>query len=149
MLDQRSARGDNTTRRIEDLKKMWKQKEARTPYNDQRSLMNESQTNSIMVVQKEKNENDLRQRLRTSWRKVYRALVKIDEGRSGLVRMQEFVDTLHQNKCFVSKDELIKIQKKYGSQFYGNESADKQQNQINYEYMSKEMGLHHSYLDYI
>jgi len=68
-----------------------------------------------MVVQKEKNENDLRQRLRTSWRKVYRALVRIDEGRSGFVRMQEFVDTLHQNKCFVSKDELIKIQKKYGS----------------------------------
>lgn len=102
-----------------------------------------------MITKKEKNENDLRQRLRTSWRKVYRTLIRADETRSGFVRMQEFIDSLHHNKCFISREETLKLQKKYGNSNYTGTDPNDKLNQINYEYLSKDMGLHHSYLDFI
>ena len=42
LLDPKSARGENTTRRIEELKNVWKLKDTSTPYADQR----QSQTDS-------------------------------------------------------------------------------------------------------
>jgi hypothetical protein len=56
---------------------------------------------------------------------------------------------VHQNDCFVSRDELQKVQKKYGNKLYKGTDAYDNQNLINYEHFSKDMGLHHSYLDYI
>ena len=50
---------------------------------DGKSQASETQSNLLMATKREKNENDLRQRLRTSWRKIYRAILRLDEGRTG------------------------------------------------------------------
>lgn len=124
MLDPQSARGD--TRRIEDLKRIWKQKEAVAPYTDRKSQATDTQSNLLMISKREKNEDDLRQRLRTSWRKIYRTIKRVDEARTGQIRMSDFMDALHQNDCFVSNEELLKMQRKYGNTLYkGNDPHDK------------------------
>jgi len=103
----------------------------------------------LIASKREKNEDDLKQRLKTSWRKIYRAIVKLDEEHTGQVRMAEFIEVLHQNGCFVSRDEVLKNQRKYGNNQYRGSDVHDKHNLLDYDYFSKDMGLHHSYLDFI
>ena len=101
------------------------------------------------MISKRKKDEDLRQRLKTSWRKIYRSLLRVDIARTGQVRMSDFMDALHQNDCFVSRDELLKMQKRYGNALYQGDDAHAKQNLLSYERITKDMGLHQSYLEFI
>ena len=60
-------------------------------------------------------DSDLKSRLATSWRKVWRGIMKADEKRSGKILMIKFSEILHQNDVFVSREELLNLSRKYGS----------------------------------
>lgn len=77
---------------------------------------------------------------------------------SGVVSCPKLISSLHLHNCFLSREELIKLFKKYGSgtkqsvdvdlQDYEAIFNDREQG-ILYKEMSRGLNLHHEYLDYI
>lgn len=62
-----------------------------------------------LTSRKEKLEFDLKSRLKTTWRKVYRDFMKNDTLKTSNVSCKEFITILHRHECFVSREELFKI----------------------------------------
>lgn len=112
-----------------------------------------------MLTSQQKNQSDLKQRLKICWRRVYRNLKKLDEAKTGMARLTDLVESLHQNKCFVSREELTKLLQKYrggpatrnfiSGMAASTDTLTDHTATINYELMTKEMGLHNSYLELI
>ena len=113
-----------------------------------------SQATTVKTTErKEKLNHDLRSRLKVNWRKIYRSIIKIDLQKSGLISTAKFGQILHANGCFISREELLRLAVSFGNSNLHAEDIEDIQNdyntKIDYEKLSKEMGLHHSYLDLI
>lgn len=115
---------------------------------------------NLDVQRKEKLNADLKMRLQTSWRKIYRELLKFDEKRTGLISCPRFMQILHREDCFISREELMKLYKQFGdhTQDYDTNQTGVTQFEevfennschLKYKMLSKEMKLHQNYLEYI
>lgn len=92
--------------------------------------MNDSTMGSIDQIGKTK--QVLKQKLSYEWKNIFRLLRVQDKEGVGIVSRPQFDASLNQVGCFLSSEELRKVSKLYGNA----------QNQINYEQMSKDLGLH-------
>ena len=54
-------------------------------------LSSKSKLNSYRLMTKQKNSDDLKSRLQTSWRKIYREILKIDKQGTGIIPCAKFV----------------------------------------------------------
>lgn len=99
---------------------------------------------------KEKLNADLRSRLQLYWRKVYREICKFDVMDTNKVPCSKFIEILHEKGCFVSREELLKLYQKFGTE------ADRKREytlsefesifidgeaQMNYKQMTKDLQL--------
>lgn len=50
-----------------------------------------------------------------SWRKIYREILKTDIKKEGKITCAKFMQLLHQNDCFLSREEYLGLFKKFGS----------------------------------
>jgi len=57
------------------------------------------------------------------WRKIYRDIIKEDQGNTGQIACNKFMEILHNQDCFVSREELLKLFKRFGID-EDSESAD-------------------------
>ena len=62
-----------------------------------------------LTTRKEKLDHDLKSRLKTTWRKVYRDIVKYDHAKTNQIPCKDLINILHRQECFVSREELFKI----------------------------------------
>ena len=77
------------------------------------------------------------------WKNVYRAVVAADfEGR-GVINMSSFNKIIHQNKVYLSREELRKVETGFGCE------SGPLGMEIDYVKLSTELGLHKSSLDFI
>ena len=74
---------------------------------DQISLV-QSGKGSI-TTRKEKLDHDLRSRLKTTWRKVYRDIIKYDHMKTNQIPCRDLINILHRQECFLSREEIFKI----------------------------------------
>ena len=66
-------------------------------------------------MRKIKLESDLKSRLAMGWRRVYRAISKQDPGNTSKITAKQFSSICHQNDVFLSREELLRLCRKYGS----------------------------------
>lgn len=64
----------------------------------------------------ERLEDDLRRRLAIGWRNIYRTILKADSSRSGHIQCNQFASIVHNNQVFISREELLRICKRFGTQ---------------------------------
>ena len=126
----------------------------RVNQKDQVSII--GQGTNYALLKNDKASIDLKARLQTSWRKVYRDLIKYDLSKTNKVPLPKFLKYLHRQNCFVSREELIKLYQKFGNAYQQSIDLDQFQNifgnennWIDYKHLSKDMGLHQSYLEFI
>jgi transposase-like protein len=80
----------------------------------------------------------IKQKLAYEWRNIYRSLNSIDLNSSGYVTRKEFVNSLHQNGVFMTRDEISNLLRKYSNK-----------GDVNYVLISNELGLHKSSYDFM
>tara|TARA_B110000285_G_C15134033_1_gene625616 strand:+ start:3144 stop:3416 length:273 start_codon:yes stop_codon:yes gene_type:complete len=85
----------------------------RVNQKDQVSII--GQGTNYALLKNDKASIDLKARLQTSWRKVYRDLIKYDLSKTNKVPLPKFLKYLHRQNCFVSREELIKLYQKFGN----------------------------------
>jgi hypothetical protein len=58
---------------------------------------------------------DVKVKLAYEWKNIYRALSALDENKKGTVSIGTFNKIIHQNKVYLSREELRKIEQLYSS----------------------------------
>lgn len=131
------------------------QESGRKTVNDQVSVFSQA---NMPQIRKEKLNADLRSRLQMYWRKVYRDICKEDVQDTFKISCPKFIQILHQKGCFVSREELLKLYQRFGTdadpkreyQLSDFETIfNEGDSQLNYKQMTKDLQLQQSYLDFI
>jgi len=85
-------------------------------------------------------EDSIKQKLAYEWKNVFRALTQFDNEKTGIAALATFIKVLHQQKVFLSREELRKLETLFPGTGEGF---------LDYLKLSQEMGLHKQSLDFI